>query len=58
MPIVQITMLTGRTAEQKRKLAQGITDARVEEAGARREAIVGTFNEVSKEATRLGRANG
>jgi phenylpyruvate tautomerase PptA (4-oxalocrotonate tautomerase family) len=26
-------MLTGRTAEQKRKLAQGITDARVEEAG-------------------------
>ena len=50
MPIVQVTMLTGRTAEQKRKLAQRITDAMVEEAEARREAIVVTFNEVSKES--------
>ena len=50
MPIVQVTMLTGRTAEQKRKLAQRITDAMVEEGGARREAIVVTFNEVSKES--------
>ena len=50
MPIVQVTMLTGRTVEQKRKLAQRITDAMVEEAGARREAIVVTFNEVSKES--------
>jgi 4-oxalocrotonate tautomerase len=49
MPLVQITMLTGRTIEQKRKLAQSITDALVQEAGARREAIVVTFHEVSKE---------
>jgi Tautomerase enzyme len=27
MPFVQITMLEGRTAEQKRKLAKRITDA-------------------------------
>ena len=54
MPIVQITMLTGRTAEQKRKLAQRITDAMVEEAGAHREAIVVTFNEVSKESYASG----
>ena len=27
-------MLTGRTADQKRKLAQRITDAMVEEAGS------------------------
>ncbi len=40
MPLVQITMLHGRTADQKRKIAQRITDAMVEEAGARREAIV------------------
>ena len=33
MPLIQITMLTGRTADQKRKLAQRITDAMVEEAG-------------------------
>jgi 4-oxalocrotonate tautomerase len=42
-------MLAGRTTEQKRKLAKRITDVMVEEAGARPEAIVVTFNEVSKE---------
>ena len=54
MPLVQITMLQGRTADQKRKLAQRITDAMVEEAGARREAIVVTFVEVSKESYASG----
>jgi 4-oxalocrotonate tautomerase len=54
MPLVQITMLTGRTADQKRKLAQRITDAMVEEAGAKREAIVVTFLEVSKESYASG----
>jgi 4-oxalocrotonate tautomerase len=49
MPLVQITMLSGRTTEQKRKLAQRITDAMVEEADARREAIVVTFQELSKD---------
>jgi 4-oxalocrotonate tautomerase len=42
-------MLQGRTADQKRKLAQRITDVMVEEAGARREAVVVAFHEVSKE---------
>ncbi len=54
MPLVQITMLQGRTADQKRKLAKRITDAVVEEAGARREAIVVTFVEVSKESYASG----
>ena len=54
MPLVQVTMLTGRTADQKRKLAQRLTDAMVEEAGARREAVVVTFNEVSKESYASG----
>jgi 4-oxalocrotonate tautomerase len=49
MPLVQITMLSGRTVEQKRKLAQRITDVMVEEARAQREAVVVTINEVSKE---------
>ncbi len=49
MPLVQITMLQGRTADQKRKIAKRVTDAMVEEAGARLEAIVVVFNEVSKE---------
>jgi len=54
MPLVQITMLAGRTADQKRKLAKRITDALVEEAGARREAIIVAFHEVSKESYASG----
>jgi 4-oxalocrotonate tautomerase len=54
MPMVQVSMLTGRSVEQKRKLAQRITDALVEEAGARREAIVIAFLEVSRESYASG----
>ncbi len=54
MPLVQITMLTGRTTDQKRKLAQRITDVMVEEAGAHREAVVVTFHEVAKESYASG----
>jgi 4-oxalocrotonate tautomerase len=50
MPFVQVTMLTGRTTEQKRKLAQRITDAMVEEAEAHREGVIVAFYEVSKES--------
>jgi 4-oxalocrotonate tautomerase len=52
--MVQITMLTGRTAEQKRKLTQRITDALVEEIGTRREGILIAFHEVSKESYASG----
>ena len=54
MPLVQVTMLQGRTADQKRKLASRITDAMVEEAGARKEAVVVTFVEVSRESYASG----
>jgi 4-oxalocrotonate tautomerase len=54
MPLVQITMLQGRTAEQKRKIAKRVTDALVEEAEARREGIVVAFHEVSKESYASG----
>lgn len=54
MPMVQITMLAGRSAEQKRKLAQRITDALVEEAGTKREAVMIAFHEVSKESYSSG----
>lgn len=54
MPLVQVTMLTGRTADQKRKLAKRITAAMEEEAGARRDAIVVVFHEVSKESYASG----
>lgn len=49
MPLVQVTMLKGRTVEQKRKLAQRITDAMVEEAKASKEAVVVTIVEVARE---------
>ncbi len=49
MPVIQVTMLQGRTADQKRKLASRLTDVMVEEAGARREGVVVTFVEVSRE---------
>jgi 4-oxalocrotonate tautomerase len=47
-------MLQGRSADQKRKVAQRITDAMIEEAGARREAVVVVFLEVSKESYASG----
>jgi 4-oxalocrotonate tautomerase len=47
-------MLQGRTADQKRKIAERITNAMVEEAGARREAIIVAFHEVSKESYASG----
>lgn len=49
MPLVQITLLKGRTVEQKRKVAERITAAMVEEAKAAKEAVVVTFVEVSRE---------
>jgi len=49
MPMVQITMLAGRTVEQKRKVAKRITDVLVEEAAAPREGVIISFNEVSRE---------
>jgi 4-oxalocrotonate tautomerase len=54
MPVIQVTMLQGRTADQKRKIAQRITDAMVEDAGARREGVVVTFIEVSRESYASG----
>lgn len=42
-------MLEGRTLEQKRRVAQRITEALVHDAGASRDAISISFVEVSKE---------
>ena len=54
MPMIQITMLAGRTAEQKRKIAQRITDVMVEETGTSREGVAVAFHEVSKESYARG----
>ena len=47
--LIQITLLKGRTVEQKRRLATRITDVMVEEAKATKEAVVITFLEVTRE---------
>ena len=49
MPLVQITLLKGRTVEQKRKVAERITQVMVEEAKATKEAVVVTFLEITRE---------
>lgn len=54
MPIIQITMLEGRTVEQKRRIAERMTDVLVEEAGTKRDSVVVTFDEVSKESYARG----
>jgi 4-oxalocrotonate tautomerase len=54
MPMVQITLLSGRTVEQKRRIAQRITDVLVEEAVTKREGIMIAFHEVSKESYSSG----
>ncbi len=54
MPVVQVSLLEGRTTEQKRKLATRITDAMVEEAGARREAVVVTFVDLPRDSYASG----
>ena len=49
MPHIQITMLKGRTSDQKRKIVQRLTDTMVEEAKASKDAVVITFVEVERE---------
>ena len=49
MPLVQITLLKGRTVEQKRKVAERITQVMLEEAKATKEAVVVTFLEITRE---------
>ena len=54
MPLIQITMLAGRSPEQKRRIAQRITEVVAEEALTAREGIVVSFYEVSKESYAIG----
>ena len=49
MPYVTVHLLRGRTMEQKRRLIARITEALVEETGARREMVQVRLLEVSKE---------
>lgn len=54
MPIVNISMWSGRTKEQKSKLVQAITDDFVQILGTRPEAVQVIINEVDKENWAIG----
>jgi len=54
MPHIQITLLKGRTIEQKRRIAARVTDVVAEEAKTDREGIVITFLDVEKDSYARG----
>jgi len=54
MPHVQVTLLKGRTADQKRKIAERITDAIAEEGKTNREGVVITFIDVDTDSYARG----
>jgi 4-oxalocrotonate tautomerase len=54
MPVVTVELWEGRTVEQKRALCRAITDAMVEHAGARPDALHVVIHEVPKENWALG----
>jgi 4-oxalocrotonate tautomerase len=46
MPLIEVTLVEGRTPEQLRSLISGLTDAVVEAVGAPREAVRVVVREV------------
>jgi 4-oxalocrotonate tautomerase len=49
MPVVTVQLWEGRTLEQKRALVRAITDAMVEHAGARPDALHVVLQEIPRE---------
>jgi 4-oxalocrotonate tautomerase len=49
MPVVTVQLWEGRTLEQKRALVRAITEAMVEHAGARPEALHVVLQEIPRE---------
>jgi 4-oxalocrotonate tautomerase family enzyme len=54
MPLVQITLLKGRTTEHKRRIAERITDVMEQEAKTPRDGIVVTFVDVDRDSYARG----
>ena len=49
MPVVTIQLLSGRSKEQKTKIAKVVTDALVDIAGARPQGVQVIFDDVEKD---------
>ena len=54
MPTIQITLIAGRTVEQKRKVAQRVTQVMVEECGVPADAVIVAFHEVDRDSYARG----
>ncbi|MFJ5697225.1 2-hydroxymuconate tautomerase [Arthrobacter sp. NPDC093139] len=50
MPVVQVHMRAGRSAEEKRQLINALTDAVVRVLGSKRERIVVLLDEIDPES--------
>ncbi len=48
MPLIQVSMFAGRTAEQKRAFAQALTDAAVRTIGATPDSVDIIFTDVQR----------
>lgn len=48
MPIVEVSLFTGRTAEQKLRTARAISDALVDHSGATPESVQVIFRDVER----------
>ena len=57
MPVVKVSFYAGRSAEQKREIAEVITDALVRIAGAQRDAVNVMFDEHTRENWVIGGAS-
>jgi 4-oxalocrotonate tautomerase len=49
MPLVHITLIEGRTVEQKRAAAKNVTEAIVEAFGCPADAVKIAFHDIAKE---------
>ena len=56
MPVVRVSFYEGRSREQKREIAEAITDALVRVAGSQREAVNVLFDSFSKDDWVIGGA--
>mgnify|MGYP003951989965 CR=1 FL=1 len=57
MPVVTVNFHEGRTKEQKREIAERITEALVSVAGSKRHAVSVIFNNVIREDFVIGGAD-
>lgn len=56
MPVVRVSFYEGRSPEQKRKIAERITDALVTIGGSKREAVNVIFDNIAKQDWVIGGA--